>query len=147
MSNFQILDLLLSCFKYFYCLFYLFTLQMLSLFLVSLQEHPGNPLSYPFSPCFYEGVTPLTHPLLPPHSGIHLHWGFKPSQAQWSPLPLMLDNAILSYKCVPPCVFFGWWFRSWELWWVWLVDVILSMVLHTPSAPSVLPLLPPLGSL
>jgi hypothetical protein len=43
-------------------------------------------------------------------------------------------------------VFFGWWFSSWELCGVWLVDIVLPMALQTPSAPSVLPLTPLLGS-
>ena len=47
---------------------------------------------------------------------------------------------------VPPCVLFGWWFSLWELWRVWLVDIVLPMRLQTPSAPSVLSLTPPLGS-
>ena len=34
-----------------------------------------------------------------------------------------------------PCVLFGW-FTPWELWGVWLVDiVVLPMGLKTPSAP------------
>ena len=49
---------------------------------------------------------------------------------------------------VPPCVLFGWWFSLWELWGVWLVNIVaLPMGLQIPSAPSVLPLTPPLGSL
>jgi hypothetical protein len=47
---------------------------------------------------------------------------------------------------VPPCILFGWWFRSWELWGVWLVDIVLSVGLQIPSAPSVLSLTPPLGT-
>jgi hypothetical protein len=47
----------------------------------------------------------------------------------------------------PPCVLFGWWFSAWDLWGVWLVDIaVLPMGMQTPSAPSVLPLTPPLGS-
>jgi hypothetical protein len=46
---------------------------------------------------------------------------------------------------VPPCVLFGWWFISRELWWIGLFD-FLSMGLQTPSAPSVLSLTPPLGN-
>jgi hypothetical protein len=46
---------------------------------------------------------------------------------------------------VSPCVLFGWCFSSWELWGVWLVDVtVLPMELHTPAAPLVLSLTPPL---
>jgi hypothetical protein len=49
---------------------------------------------------------------------------------------------------VPPCVLLGWWFSIWELWGFWLVDiVVLPMGLETPSAPSVLSLTHPLGSL
>jgi hypothetical protein len=48
---------------------------------------------------------------------------------------------------VPPCVLFGWWFSPWELWGVWLVDIIvLPMGFQTPSAPSILSLTPPLGT-
>ena len=43
---------------------------------------------------------------------------------------------------VPPCVLFGSWFSPWELWYLWLVDIVLPMGLQTPSAPSVLPLTP-----
>ena len=45
-------------------LFFWFTFQMLSTFLVSLC--PRNTLSHPPSPCFYEGVPPPTFPLPPP---------------------------------------------------------------------------------
>jgi len=49
--------------------------------------------------------------------------------------------------CVTSCVLFGWWFSPWELWVVWLVDiVVLPMGLQTPSAPSVLSLTPQLDS-
>jgi hypothetical protein len=47
---------------------------------------------------------------------------------------------------IVPCILSGWWFSPWELWGVWLVDiVVLPMGLQTSSAPSVLPLTPPLG--
>ena len=49
---------------------------------------------------------------------------------------------------VSPCVLFGWRFSPWEFWAVWLVNiVVLPMGLQTPSAPSVLPPTPSLGSL
>jgi hypothetical protein len=49
---------------------------------------------------------------------------------------------------VPPCVLFGWWFSPWELWGYWLVYIVVSpMGLQTPSAPWVLFLAPPLGTL
>lgn len=37
----------------------------------------GNPLSNPSSPCLYEGASTLTHPFLPSHLGILLHWGIE----------------------------------------------------------------------
>jgi hypothetical protein len=49
---------------------------------------------------------------------------------------------------IPPYILLGWWFSLWELWVVWLVDiVVLPMGLQFPSAFSVLSLTPPLGSL
>jgi hypothetical protein len=49
---------------------------------------------------------------------------------------------------VPPCIVFGWWFSAWKLWGVWLVVIfVLPMVLQNPSAPPVLSLIPPLGTL
>jgi hypothetical protein len=47
----------------------------------------------------------------------------------------------------PSIVLFGWWFSPWELWRVWLVDVVLPMGFQNPSAPSVLSVTPLLGSL
>jgi hypothetical protein len=39
----------------------------------------------------------------------------------------------------------GWWFSPWELWGIWLVDIIvLPMWLQNPSALSVFSLTPPL---
>jgi hypothetical protein len=86
---------------------------------------------------------PPTHP--PPYgetSSLHKIQGF--------PHPLMPVKAILFYIC-------SWSHGSlhlyslvggpWERLGVWLVDiVVLPMGLQTPSAPSVLPLPPPLGS-
>ena len=47
----------------------------------------------------------------------------------------------------PSFDYFGWSFSSWELWGVWLVDIVVfPMILQTSSAPSVLPLTSTLGS-
>jgi hypothetical protein len=78
-------------------IFYLFTFQMLSPFPVSPLQ---TPISSP-SPCFYESVTPRTHPLLPHHPSIPLHWGIKPSQDQRPPLPLMPDKATSDPSVLP----------------------------------------------
>jgi hypothetical protein len=49
---------------------------------------------------------------------------------------------------VPPCVLFGWWFSPWELWGYCLVCIVIPpMGLQAPSAPLVLSLVPPLGTL
>jgi hypothetical protein len=79
---------------------------MLYPFSVSLLQPPYiiSPL-----PCFYEGASPPTYPLLLYCPSIPLHWCIKPLQDQGPSLPLMPDKA--------------------------------------PSAPSVLPLTPLLGSL
>jgi hypothetical protein len=67
----------------------------------------------------------------------------------------MSNKAILCYICswsqgfLHVYVLFGWWFSPWEFWdrGVWLVDIAdLPMGLQTPTAPSVLPLTPPLGT-
>jgi hypothetical protein len=48
---------------------------------------------------------------------------------------------------IPTWVLFGWWFSPWNLWGVWLVDiVVLPVGLLAPSAPSVIILTPPLGT-
>ena len=53
--------------------------------------------------------------------------------------------------CVPPCVFFDWWFSQgdpWEVWGYWLFHIVVPpMGLQTPSAPWVLSLAPSLGTL
>jgi hypothetical protein len=48
---------------------------------------------------------------------------------------------------VPPCVLFSLWFSPCDLRGSWLVDiVVLPTGLQTPSAPSILLRIPPLGS-
>ena len=90
----------------------------------------------------------LLHPLLPHCSSISLCWDIKPPQGQGPPIPFMPDKAIFCFICVWSHGFllFGWWFGPWELWVVWLVDVVLSMGFQSSSAPSVPPLALPLGS-
>ena len=58
-----------------------------------------NSVSYPPYSCFHEGAPPPTHTLLPPHPGINLHWGIKPSQDKGPLLSLMPDKVILCYTC------------------------------------------------
>ena len=69
---------------------------MVSLFLVS---SPQNFHPIPPHLCVYEGAPPPpTHPLLPHPSSIPLHWGNKPPQDQVPLLPLMADEAVLSFN-------------------------------------------------
>jgi hypothetical protein len=111
---------------------------------------PKTPYSFPFS-CFYEGVPSPTYslPLCP---GIPLHWDIKPSQGQKPLLPLIAQQShrllhLWLKSWVTPCVLLGWRFSPWELWGIWLVDIIvLPMGLQTSSVPSVLSLTPPLGT-
>jgi hypothetical protein len=49
---------------------------------------------------------------------------------------------------VCPCVLFGWWFSPWDLCRYWLVRTVVPPIgLQTPSAPWVLSLALPLGTL
>ena len=98
------------------------------------------------------------HSLLPYHPSIPLHWGIKYPKDQGPPPPLMPDKAIDSYMC-------SWSLESLHVYSLvgglvpwnsgrgrrqesgWLIDIIVLPVgLQTPSAPSVLPLTPPLES-
>ena len=110
---------------------------------------------YPILPslCFCEGAP---QPTLPPDSlPEHEHSSMLEHQAFTGPRNSTSIDVRQGYPLlhmlvepwVPPCVFFGWWFNSWELWGVWLVDIVVfPMGLQTPSAPSFLPLVPPLES-
>ena len=106
------------------------------------------PLPYPSYPCIYEGVphTPTPTSLL----WISPTLGHLPSQDQGPLLPLRhpLLHMWMEPR-VPLCALFGWWFSPRELWEVWLVDIFVphkhrNMGLQTPSATSILSLMPPL---
>jgi hypothetical protein len=62
-SKGYICKVIIFCKLIYYYIFSLFTFQMLSPFHVS--PSPSNSLLHPPSTCFYEGVSPLTHPLPP----------------------------------------------------------------------------------
>jgi hypothetical protein len=81
---------------FFNWIFYLFTFQMLSHFLVSPPETP-YPIFPP--PAFYESALPPTPPLPPSCPGIILHWGYPAFLGPRSHLPLIPDKAILCYIC------------------------------------------------
>jgi hypothetical protein len=87
------------------------------------------------------------HPFLPPHPG---HSPTLEHQAFLGPRASLLIDVQQGHPLlhmwlepwVPPCVLFNWWFSPWELWKVWLVDVVvLPMGLQTLSAPLVLSLI------
>ena len=121
---------------------------MLSPFLTS---KPGNPLSHPLSPSFSEGVSPLTHSGLPalafPYTGTLSLPRIKASP----PTDALKGHTVLHMELEPRvslCVLFGWWFSPWELWGVWLVDIVLlPLRLQNTSALWVLSLATPLGTL
>ena len=104
----------------------------------------GNPLYYLPSPCFCEGTPSPTHPLLPPCSGIALHWCIDPFQDQRAPLywyqakpsPAKYEAGAMGFAMCTRCS----WFSPWDLYGVWLIDiVVLSIALRNPSAPSFFP--------
>jgi hypothetical protein len=114
---------------------FLFILQILSPFLVSLPA------------C--EGMSPLTHPLLLPHSGISLYWGIKPSKDQGLSChyyPIKPSSAICAAGAMGPSMCTLYFVVQYlGTLGVWLVDiVVLPMGLQT-TFTSFSPLTPPLG--
>jgi hypothetical protein len=90
-----------------------------------LPTHPFLVLAFP-----YTGASNL-----PSTKGLSSHWLLTRLHMQLEPW-------------VPPCVFFRWCFSPWELWGYSLVHIVVPpMALQTPSAPWVLSLVPPLGTL
>jgi hypothetical protein len=110
-------------------------------------------------------VSPLKipYPLPPPpaHQPTHSHsWSWhSPTLGHRAftgprashPIDVRLSHPLLHLQLepqVPPCVLYGWWFSSWELWGYWLVDIdVPPMGLLTTLAPWVLSLAPSLGIL
>jgi hypothetical protein len=133
-------------FIFYFWIFYLFTFLLLSPFQISA---PRNPLSHPFSSCFYECVPP-THPPTPASLTLHSptlgHLAFVVPRVS-SPIDALQGHPLLHIwleSWVQICVLLGWWFRPWEH---WLVDIIyLPTGLQMPSALSVLSLTLPWGA-
>jgi len=102
------------------------------------------PYTIPFLLFLWECSHPPTTSLLPtlafPYTGAWSLHRTKGLFSHWCPTrPSSATYAAwaIGYKCVLYC----WWFSPWELWRVWLVDiVVLLRGLQTPSAPSVLSL-------
>jgi hypothetical protein len=116
---------------------------MLSLFLVSPLKTPiPSPVPLLTNPPI-SASWPWQSPIL----GHRTFTGPKTSHSidEWPGHPLLHMHLEL---WVPPCVFFGWWLRTREIWKYWLFHiVVLPMGLQTPSAPWVFSLAPLLGTL
>jgi hypothetical protein len=122
---------------------------MLSLFPIS-RPTPTPETIYPIPLLLLLWECAPTHlptPASPPsHSPILGHWAFTGLRTS-SPTDARQRHPLLHMWLeprVPPCVILGWWFRLWDLWLV--VIFAPPMGLWTPSAPSVLSLIPPLGT-
>jgi hypothetical protein len=109
---------------------------------LSYSPPPASKRVLPYPPT-HSHLTALTFPI---------HWGIEPSQDQGPLLPLMptrSSSATYSAGAVGPSMCTCWLcFSPWELWGVWLIDiVVLPMELQTPLAHIVLDLTCPLGFL
>jgi hypothetical protein len=106
----------------------------LSHFPAPLQKPP----SYLLFPWFYDAAPPPTHSCLPtltfPYPGASSFHRTKGLFSHCCPIrPSCATYAVEPW--VPPCVLFGWWFSSWELWGIWLVD-ITTLILGKLSIPT-----------
>jgi hypothetical protein len=124
-------------------MFSLFIIKMLSPFLLS-------PLKIPYSiplPLLHNPPSPASLPWYSPTLG---HRAFTGARAS-PPIDVVHCHPLLHRQLklwVLPCVLFGWWFSSWELWGYWLVHIVVPIMgLKTPSTPWVLSLAPPLETL
>ena len=106
---------------------------------------PRNSLSHPPSPCFYEGVPPLTQPLPSPHPWILLHWGIYQAfigPRTSPPIDAWPGHSLLHMQ-LEPCVLLGWWLSPWEiLFFLWgckplqLLQSFLWLLFWGPRAQS-----------
>jgi hypothetical protein len=126
-----------------YFLYLHFKCYPLSRFPLSQKPPSSSPLPLLLCGCSStHPPTPTSPPLIPLHWRIYRAFiGPRTSSSidDW-------QGHHLLHMQLEPCVLFGWWFSPWELWGVWLIDiVVLPVGLKTPSAPSVHSLNPPLG--
>jgi hypothetical protein len=117
-------------------LFLFFFLDILCIYISNVFSFPGFPsgAAYPIPPtlCFYKGAPSPTHSFptsRPWHS---------PTLGNWA-LASLIDarqcNPLLHMwlePWVPPCILLGWWFSPWELWQVWLFDIVLPLGFQIP---------------
>jgi hypothetical protein len=116
---------------------------MLSPFLIS---PPKTPYHIP-PPTAQQPPTPTSWPWHSPTLGHRAFTGTRASPLIDVPQGHPLLHMHLE-PWIPPCVLFGWWFSPWKLWGYWLGHIVVPpMGLQTPSAPWVLSLAPPLGTL
>ena len=117
------------------------------------------PISFPSlpSPCLYERALKPTHPLLPHHSCLPILAFSYAGELILHRTKVLLfhwcqtKQSFVSYEAgamsLSMCTL-GWWFSPWELFGVWLIDIVVFPIgLQSPSATSVLPITPPLRCL
>ena len=144
-----------SYFLWFFCLFVflfvcLFLLHIIIIYISSVFPFPGHPplKSHNSSllPLFPNQPSPTS---LSWYSPTLLHLAFPGPRAS-PPFDVQQVHPLLPMRLEPwetPCVLFGWWFCPWELWEYLLIHIVVPpMVLQTPSAPWVLSVVPPLGT-
>jgi hypothetical protein len=125
-----------------YWIFSLFTFQMLSPFPVS----PLPKIPYPNfpPPVSIWGCSSTYPPISTSMPSIPLHWGIYLVfiGRQISPIDTRQGHHLLHMQ-LEPRLLHHWCLGLWELWGIWLVDiVVLPMGLQTTSTHSVLPLTP-----
>jgi hypothetical protein len=109
-----------SPFFHFYQIFFLFTFQMLSPFLVSLT--PRNCHTYSPSPCFYDFSTHSPTPTYPLSIPLHCDIYRAFIGAENSPPIDSWQGHHLLHIHLELCILLGWWLSPSELWgWVGLV--------------------------
>ena len=129
---------------FFYEIFYLFTFQYYPLSCLTVHKPPP-----PLPPASMKMVPhpPLIPTSLPWHSPTMGHQAFTGPRAS-PPIDAQQGHPLLLESWVPPCVLLVWWFSPWELgarrrgsgW------LILLFFLWVCKPPSVLSLIPPLGT-
>ena len=125
----------------FICLFiYLFILDIFFIYISNVMPFPVSPppentLSHPLPLLLWGGSsthppTPMSPPFIPVHWGIYQIFigpRTSPTIGAWQ------GHHQLLHMQLEPCVLLLSWLSPWELWEVWLVDiVVLPMGLQTP---------------
>jgi hypothetical protein len=105
------LKLFLSCISQFSLPIYLFLLDIFFIYISNIFSFPGLPFRKPLSyPPSSDSMREFPLPLTDSH--------FLALALPYTQISNSLRPKDCSYHWCPtkPCVFFGWWFSSWELW-------------------------------